>query len=281
MADSKRYYYMKLKEDFYDSEELVILQAMPDGYLYSDILMKLYLQSLKSEGRLMYKDIIPYTPDILSAITHHHVGTIEKALKIFEKLKLIEILDNGAIYMIDIQNFIGQSSTEGDRKREYRNRINAEKSTKLLAESGQTSGQMSTEYRDECLPEYRDKEFKDIEIKDIEIKDEKDSCSEPSQKKKKAPDPEADVESIPLNDGTEWRPTISEYQEYVRLYPNVDVSREIAKMRGWSNSNPTKRKTHSGVRRFVNSWLSREQDKVGSHTTKSSYAERMKGWVDE
>ena len=43
MADNKKYYYLKLKENFYDSEQLIILQNMQDGYLYSDILMKLYL----------------------------------------------------------------------------------------------------------------------------------------------------------------------------------------------------------------------------------------------
>ena len=50
---------MKLKENFFDSEEMIILQNMPDGYLYSDILMKLYLRSLKNEGKLMFRDLIP------------------------------------------------------------------------------------------------------------------------------------------------------------------------------------------------------------------------------
>lgn len=34
-------------------------------------------------------------------------------------------------------------------------------------------------------------------------------------------------------------------------------------MRGWLDSNPDRRKTRRGVRRFVNSWLSQEQDKGG------------------
>ena len=56
MSDNKKYYYLKLKENFFDSEEMIILQNMPDGYLYSDILMKLYLRSLKNAGKLMFKD---------------------------------------------------------------------------------------------------------------------------------------------------------------------------------------------------------------------------------
>ena len=127
MADNKKYYYLKLKEDFFDSDEMLLLQGMKDGYLYSDILMKMYLRSLKNEGRLMYKDYIPYSLEMISTITRHQVGTVERAMKIFEQLKLVEVLDNGAIYMMDIQNFIGQSSTEADRQRKYYRRIQDEK----------------------------------------------------------------------------------------------------------------------------------------------------------
>ena len=89
--------------------------------------MKMYLRSLKNEGRLMYKDYIPYSLEMISTITRHQVGTVERAMKIFEQLKLVEVLDNGAIYMMDIQNFIGQSSTEADRQRKYYRRIQDEK----------------------------------------------------------------------------------------------------------------------------------------------------------
>ena len=131
MADNKKYYYLKLKEGFFDTEEMKLLQSMKDGYMYSDILMKLYLQSLRQDGRLMYRGIIPYTPDMIATVTRHQVGTVEKAIELFEQMGLIEILNNGAIYMLDIQNFIGQSSSEADRKRSYRNMINAEKSALL------------------------------------------------------------------------------------------------------------------------------------------------------
>ena len=112
MADNKIYYYMRVKENFYESEEMKILQSMDNGYLYSDILMKLYLKSLKNEGRLMFKDSIPYNANMIATITGHNVVIVEKALSIFKSLDLIEILDNGAIYMLDIQNFIGRTSSE-------------------------------------------------------------------------------------------------------------------------------------------------------------------------
>lgn len=46
MADSKKYYYLKLKENFFESDSMILLENMADGYLYSNILLKLYLRSL-------------------------------------------------------------------------------------------------------------------------------------------------------------------------------------------------------------------------------------------
>lgn len=143
MADNQKYYYMRLKEGFFEEDAIKIIEAMPDGYLYSNILLKLYLKSLKFNGKLMFNERIPYNADVLATITHHQTGTVEKALKLFKEMDLIEILDNGAIYMLDIQNLIGKTTTEADRKREYRARIEAEKA-KLLTD-GQMSGQCPLE----------------------------------------------------------------------------------------------------------------------------------------
>ena len=70
----------------------------------------------------------------------------------------------------------------------------------------------------------------------------------------------APVEAVPLADGSEWQCPLPDYEEYVRLYPGVDVAKEFRKIRAWSNSNKEKRKTRRGVKRFVNGWLSRAQD---------------------
>ncbi len=257
MADNKKYYYLKLKESFFDSESMKLLQGMQDGYLYSDILLKLYLQSLRQEGRLMYRDIIPYTPNMIATVTGHQVGTVEKAMKIFEQMGFVEILDNGAIYMMDIQNFIGQSSSEGDRKRAYRNLINAEKiklSENSDATNGETNiGQMSAQMSDIHPPEIRDKR--------LEIRDKNIINTFVQNSDKQTSELEADVEALILNDGTEWRPPEALFAEYVRLYPNVDVEQQFNEMRGWCLSNPQKRKTLRGIKRFINSWLAREQDK--------------------
>lgn len=122
----KKYYYLKLKENFFDTEEMLVLESQEDGKEYCLILLKMYLRSLKNEGKLMFRNLIPYTPETLAQVLHHDVDVIDRAIQIFEHLGLIEKLDCGAIFMTDIQNFIGESSTEADRKRKYRARIERE-----------------------------------------------------------------------------------------------------------------------------------------------------------
>lgn len=162
MADNQKYYYMRLKDDFFDSEEMKLMEAMPDGYLYSNILLKLYLMSLKDNGRLCFKGTIPYSPEMVASITRHQVGTVKQALQVFQQMELVEVLDSGVIYMLNIQNFIGKSSTEADRKKAYRNRIESEKSNPMLMdkcpdECPDKSPGKPAECPDISTPENRDK----------------------------------------------------------------------------------------------------------------------------
>ena len=120
MSDNRKYYYLKLKENYFDEDAIVLLESMQDGILYSNILLKLYLKSLKNGGKLQLDENIPYTAQMIATITRQQVGTVERALQIFMKLGLVEPLQNGALYMSNIELLIGQSSTEGERKRRAR-----------------------------------------------------------------------------------------------------------------------------------------------------------------
>ena len=69
------------------------------------------------------------------------------------------------------------------------------------------------------------------------------------------------VISITLNDKTEYPITEADIEGWKDLYPAVDILQELRKMKGWANANPTKRKTKAGIKRFINAWLAKEQDK--------------------
>lgn len=155
MSDNKKYYYLKLKDSFFDTDEMKILENMNNGYKYSNFLLKLYLKSLKFSGKLRLNEYIPYNPEMIASITNTDIDTVKVALDIFKKLKLIEILEDGTIYMLQIQNFIGESSTEADRVRNYRKQIYQEKK-KLITDGVQMY--------DERTPEIEKEIEKEIEI---------------------------------------------------------------------------------------------------------------------
>lgn len=149
MSDNRKYYYLKLKEGYFDDDSIILLESIQDGILYSYILLKLYLKSLKNGGKLRLEEHIPYTAQMIATITRHQVGTVERALQIYEQLGLVEVLDDGTYYMSNIELFISQSSTEGERKRRARQEVRAQK---------YLCGQMSESIADICPPE------KEIEI---------------------------------------------------------------------------------------------------------------------
>ena len=71
------------------------------------------------------------------------------------------------------------------------------------------------------------------------------------------------VISLPLNDGTFFDVSENDRAKWSQLYPNVDVLQQLRNMAGWCDANPAKRKTRGGIKRFITSWLAREQDKGG------------------
>ena len=70
--------------------------------------------------------------------------------------------------------------------------------------------------------------------------------------------------TLTLNDKSEYPFSAHDLAEYQDLYPAVDVAQQFRKMQRWIKDNPTKRKTKTGIRKFVSGWLSKEQDRGGS-----------------
>ena len=78
MAENKKYYFLKLKEDFFDQREIVVLEGSKDGILYVNILLKLYLKSLQHNGKLLLNEITPLSAEMIALLTRYEVGTVER-----------------------------------------------------------------------------------------------------------------------------------------------------------------------------------------------------------
>lgn len=94
----KKYYWLKLKEDFFEEDTLAWLEEQTNGKEYCLFYLKLCLKSLKTNGILIRnvgQILIPYDVKKLGEITKTDIDTVTVAMELFKKIGLIQILDNG------------------------------------------------------------------------------------------------------------------------------------------------------------------------------------------
>lgn len=255
MSEAKRYYWLKLPENFFDAvddDTISYIEEMEGGPAYVLFYLKLLCKALRTEGvliRYVGSRCIPYNDAALAKLTGTPVDTVHCAVKVLQDMGLIQRLSTGELFLTQMNEFIGSETDKAVAMRKSRAKAN-------LGEKGNNV----TPLLPERYPDVTQSKSKSIEKekeKEVDKEKEKDICSEPAE-----PPAElyADVEPIILNTGAEWRPTVEEYERYKRLYPAVDIMQAFRDMSGWCDANKPKRKTAAGVKRFVNSWLSRDQD---------------------
>ena len=122
MAEAKKFYWLKLKRDFFKRHDIRIIEEMPNGKDYVLFYLKLLLESIDHEGSLRFSDTIPYNEQMLSVITNTNIDIVRSAMKLFIELRLIEIFDDQTIFMGEIEKMIGSESDSAKRVREHRER---------------------------------------------------------------------------------------------------------------------------------------------------------------
>ena len=167
MSENKKYFYLKLKDSFFSSEEMLVLESVPDGMIYQNIYLRMCLLSLKNEGALTFKNMLPYDLKMLATVLRVDIAQMKMALELFEQLGLVTKTDNEVLFMSDIQALIGQSSTEAERIAKYRKRIaESNNVTEMLPDSERTKG---VQMLQTCTPKIElEKELKTEKKKDID-----------------------------------------------------------------------------------------------------------------
>lgn len=153
MAESKKYYWLKLKRDFFKRHDIRIIEEMPNGKDYILFYLKLLLESIDHDGTLRFSDAIPYNEQMLSVVTNTNVDIVRSAMKIFTELNMMEVMDDGTYYMAEVNKMIGSAvdNDNANRQRRFREK------KKVLA-----------------LQNVTDSVTKDNESKSIELEKEKE-----------------------------------------------------------------------------------------------------------
>jgi len=200
MSKNKKFFWLKLKEDFFESDEIKILESLPNGMAYSNFYLKLLCKSIKNNGVLRLRNVIPYTVEMLSSMTNTNIDIARGAIEKLIALNMIEVLDDGALYMLDIENMIGSETDSAQRMREARARAK----TINLEEKDKKSLTLCENVRKSDTEKEKEKELE----KEIEIDKEKKIKKEKSTVKAKA----------------FTIPTISEIKEYCKeIKSNIDA----------------------------------------------------------
>jgi len=80
------------------------------------------LESAETVGHLRFNEFVPYDEKMLSTITDTNIDIVRSAIKVFSQLGLLQILENGTIFLPDVPEMTGKESESASRVRAYRKR---------------------------------------------------------------------------------------------------------------------------------------------------------------
>lgn len=116
----KKFYWLKLKRDFFKRHDIRIIEEMPNGKEYILFYLKLLLESIDHEGSLRFSDTVPYNEQMLSVITNTNIDVVRSAMKMFIELNMIAIFDDETIFMSEVNRLIGSETSVAERVRKHR-----------------------------------------------------------------------------------------------------------------------------------------------------------------
>lgn len=119
-----KFFWLQLKEDFFDDDAIQWLEEQkPNGRDYAYFYLKLCLKSLRTNGILIRnvgEILIPYDNEKLAELTKMDFDTVVVAMDLLKNIGLVKILENGEIYMNQIEKMIGAKSIGAFKKQQQR-----------------------------------------------------------------------------------------------------------------------------------------------------------------
>lgn len=160
-TNNKKYYWLKLKEDFFEDDTINWIEEQENGKEYCLFYLKLCLKSLKTNGILIRnvgQMLIPYDIKKLAEITNTPADTVRVAMEVFKNIGLIQILENGEIYMAQLKNMVGSETKWAEKKRLQRQKAAEQLPEPPNGQEGDNVPTMSDRDRERERNKEKDKE---------------------------------------------------------------------------------------------------------------------------
>ena len=155
-AEKKRFYWIKLKENFFDLETIDWLISQKNGCEYIVLYQKLCLLTANKGGNLQMQIgemLIPYDINKIARDTKFDIDTVIVAMELFKKIGLIYEQENGVLHIPYVNELVGSETSSAKRVRAHRQR---QKALQCNTESNEDVTQ-EIEYREKSI-EYRELE---------------------------------------------------------------------------------------------------------------------------
>ena len=127
----KKKYWLKLDKDFLKSPQMKVIKNMPNGKDYIIFYLSLMLESVETVGHLRFTSLVPYNAEMLASVTDTNVDIVKTAIEVFCNLGMMQIFDDGTIFMTEVPKMTGKECESAERVRKYRLK-QKEENTKML-----------------------------------------------------------------------------------------------------------------------------------------------------
>lgn len=304
----KRYYWLKLNEDYFANPKIKKLRKIAGGDTFTIIYLKMQLLSVSNKGIITFEGIENTIEEELALKLDEQIEDVQLTMAYLKTQGLVECSENEYL-LIDACKNIGSECESAERVRNFRERQKSLQSNNAVTSMKQSSISISDsisnnkEYNKENIL----KESSNIQetnsssntnltsstMVDIEsvgpssktnaLTREKLSITDtsralenkPSHTNKLSVDSGKEIISFILKDNSEFKVTEDIYNEYKQLYPDINIMQELRSLKAWCISNPSKRKTRKGALRFINGWFLRRLGQYYNNTSNNNYKAKV------
>lgn len=260
----KRYYWLKLPDDFFRQKPIKKLRRIAGGDTYTIIYLKMLLVSLKNEGKLFFDGVEENFTEEIALELDEEEENVKVTVQFLMAQGLLQLIDESEYELTECSRMVGSESASAERMRRLRDKKTSQ------CDIGVTQQlHLSDVEKEKEIEIAKDKEIEnkyicpEVNSGQPQPKAEiEPSCSKAELKVETEP-AQADVFiKLPLINGDDYLVTKEYVKELKELYPAVDVEQALRSMRGWLGSHPKNKKTPRGIKRFITGWISRDQDEA-------------------
>lgn len=252
MAENRRFYWMKLPNDYFRQLFQRKMRKQTGGIEMQLIYLKMLLCSIDKDAVIPFQGVYDSIEEELAEELGEESEMVKETINFLEANQRLERTEKG-IFLPEALERVGSEGTSAERVRNFRRRKALQCNNDVTGCNGSVTGSDASVQC--CNVE------KEIDIeKDKEVeKDNIDTSMQSTENGTRI--------FIILEDGTFYDVPLDKLTMWQQAYPDLDVKRELYQMASWCDANQSKRKSRRGVEKFINGWLNRSQ-KDGQQNSK-------------